>query len=97
MSYTLGPWSVWDGDGVAIVETPDAGVRFTVQGGNQQTDWANARLIAAAPELLDAAIYALKCLDAANRVLGGWASTEYYVEARNDLKKAIAKAEGKDE
>ncbi len=55
---------------------------------------ANARLIAAAPELLEAAKHALKCLDAANETLGGWAGEEYYKVARNDLKKAIAKVEG---
>jgi hypothetical protein len=53
--HTPGPWSVAIGDGCFVVETNDAFIRFVIHGSNQEGDEANARLIAAAPELLQAA------------------------------------------
>lgn len=58
---------------------------------------ARARLRNAAPELLKVAKAALISLEAANEVLGGWATEEYYIKVRRDLRKVIAKAEGTDE
>ena len=52
--HTPGPWSVAIGDGCFVVETNDASIRFVIHGSNQEGDAANARLIAAAPDLLDA-------------------------------------------
>ena len=52
--HTPGPWSVAVGDGCFVVETNDAFIRFVIHGSNQEGDEANARLIAAAPDLLEA-------------------------------------------
>ena len=54
--HTPGPWSVAIGDGCFVVETGHAYVRFVVHGLSYTGDQANARLIAAAPELLRALI-----------------------------------------
>ena len=52
--HTPGPWSVAEGDGCFIVETNDSVVRFEVAGLDMEGDRYNARLIAAAPDLLEA-------------------------------------------
>jgi len=93
MKHTPGPWTI-------ALDAPEDGwvvvLRKHQEGVIALCELRDQRLIAAAPELLEAAKYALKCLDAANETLGGWDSSPYYVEARADLKKAIAKAEGRE-
>lgn len=54
---------------------------------------ANARLIAAAPELLEMAKHALADLDAE----AGRKGHEFCVQTRRELRFVIAKAEGRDE
>ncbi len=61
--HTPGPWSVCDGDGKWIVETPEFGIIITAEGGNSDADLANARLVAAAPELLEACRDALRSME----------------------------------
>jgi hypothetical protein len=82
--HTPGPWSVAIGDGCFVVETNDAFIRFVIHGSNQEGDEANARLIAAAPDLLDALCMVLDDPDA----LDGRPLTYECVRA------AIAKATG---
>ena len=90
--HTPGPWRCGPGDGCAKVQANDGDLCATVYGGNQETDYANARLIAAAPELLEA-------LRACRRAMqNDWTNKprigDEAVCARADL--AIARASGED-
>ena len=87
---TPGPWIATDAPHV-ITDWPKVGFLTTVAncriGGGGVDEWmANARLIAAAPELLDAA----KLVDSLLYALG-WNGNEASI-----LRAAIAKAEGTD-
>ncbi len=90
IKHTLGPWSVSDGvDGYCLViadEKPGSCIVIAREIDNED----DARLIAAAPDLLEA-------LDALSRSDGfAYASLFDEKEARREFaKKAIAKAEGK--
>jgi len=88
--HTPGPWSI-DGEGTnAMVRGADltiVAVRHRLTG---QTHEANARLIAAAPELLEALEDLVYLAEAAMREVG-----EYDIEAElADARAAIAKARG---
>lgn len=92
MSHTPGPWAVDSDDPSDVVETVRGGMLLAraYQIGEDKTDWerarrANARLIAAAPELLEA----LKAVRSA--WLKGVAL--YDVDVERKIDQAIAKTE----
>lgn len=93
--HTPGPWSVTKAKHgvdmshyVVALATPDRNDRALVvhaeQGDDGQGD-ANARLIAAAPELLEALEWALRAMEARNPL---WAEGERFVAARATIAKA---------
>jgi hypothetical protein len=111
MTHTPGPWEI-EQIGVATTINGNGGIVAEVYSdtGNQQEEDANARLIAAAPDMLEA----LKALEEVSQQLA-WVShlasvperrNEYLAEASKademndravDMRRAaIAKAEGKD-
>ena len=97
--HTKGPWTVdeegWEDEGLCIygggvpMSSGEHAVAFVVNyGGTVEAAEANARLIAAAPELLEA------CRDAAIRLeVGNFPNNPTY----RQLAAAIAKAEGTQE
>lgn len=96
--HTPGPWMIFDdGDiGSASVRTPDTTVvrSGTVKGQTIGEAMSNARLIAAAPELL-AALRAISAMDAITTVGSDSQVRDYLYAAVNAARAAIAKAEGK--
>jgi hypothetical protein len=66
----------------------------TGQGGTETENLANARLIAAAPELLEALGYALRLMEGAEEY--GWQELNHgdREQAQKDARAAISKAEG---
>lgn len=95
--HTPGPWAICT-DKPEFAKTYDLAqdtdcpseVLATIRlYGNDETRWANARLIAAAPELLQALEHALERLEASQPTVGT-ATWEVIKEARA----AIAKANG---
>jgi len=86
--HTPGPWGVTPGDGRYIVGAAGDEVIASVEGQNQAVDEANALLIAAAPELLDALRKSARALKGAHR-------NTYIQDAINAVEAAIAKAEGR--
>ena len=90
---------IWSADGqthVASVHGPDAlgedwyGSDIAC---NEETKQANARLIAAAPELLEALKVTVRMLEAAHRELGMYTAHDKRINA---ARAAIAKAEGRE-
>lgn len=110
--HTPGPWKVGinGNDSLSIwTIAPSTNVVAVLHDvPHENNTKANAHLIAAAPELLEAAKFALRSLEAANDAMGGDQYGEagitgkykhtrgYYLECRKELAAAIAKAEGKE-
>jgi hypothetical protein len=104
--HTPGPWRSEKGsDGFVIVGNPKwRCTRFGVRGEweiavidtDGEDDGANARLITAAPELLDAAEKAIALIDDMARFVGQMALRDYgnFDAAPTALRHAIAKARG---
>lgn len=91
--YTPGPWAVCSSytAGRIIVKAPQPTNRVLAGFGSEDEplddiDWANARLIAAAPELLEA-------LKAALKVIEGYCD-HWEQDVYEKAQAAIAKAEG---
>ncbi|MEL6237049.1 MAG: hypothetical protein AAFO57_00270 [Pseudomonadota bacterium] len=80
--FTPGPWSLWGKADPSQVIACDGGFVAQTVGGN---DEANARLIAAAPELLEAVEAAIQCI-------GELSPTQARVEVMQMLQAAVAKA-----
>lgn len=95
MSRTPRPWRVRVGQPLLVDGGPPHGSQFTGRpvvcnvGGTKPSDLANARLIAAAPDLLAALELALFALEDSSNESEGRLSTLATIRA------AIAKAEGK--
>lgn len=105
MSHTEGPWRIADTDPMLFghvmlgyqIWSPDTRVAFTErQNVGSAQDEANASLMAAAPELLEAAKLGLRIADS-------WIHDQYdgtsflsgALEELTPIRAAIAKAEGK--
>jgi len=94
--HTEGPWRVErSGDGVEIVsdETPSgvaelATVHSSAEYAGTLPVEANARLMAAAPQLLEALVAA------SEHVTDAWLSLEQYGQLRNQIDEAISAAGG---
>ena len=85
--HTPAPWSVIKGSPQAgIITAPNRSLGIAEVFGGGETDIANARLIAAAPDLLDA----LKALMATEDML-----RDPKCQVMQSARRAIAKAEGK--
>jgi hypothetical protein len=95
MSHTPGPWLTtestehWGRVNVTIQAAFTANDIATAWQGNTETNRANARLIAAAPELLDA-LEIVKQWDIENFAL------DIPIEIRKKMQAAIAKARGQE-
>jgi hypothetical protein len=88
--HTPGPWSLKDDliygpDGITIVSADGLMENYGPPDRSMEENYANARLIAAAPELLEA----LKGLFKNNQDI------DAYLQAKDKAVQAIAKAEGK--
>jgi hypothetical protein len=93
--HTPGPWHVKDFDGDQIMVRGERSMPAVCTGPDR---WANARLIAAAPELLEAAKLALDIAE--EWISSELSGTGFYEEDMAELqpvRDAIAKAEGKDD
>jgi hypothetical protein len=99
-SHTPGPWEIYDcesairvgiegGNGTSVVAFGAKGDDAGVWGGTKDQAKANARLIASAPELLEALKRLVDLHVATYGLDGAWD------EELNNAQKAIAKAEGK--
>lgn len=92
--HTEGPWELSDigdyadFDGQSQIIIADDRRLAAIHVSDDETK-ANARLIAAAPELLGACLFALGCIDGTER--------DYKDTLPRILKNAIAKAEGREE
>ena len=89
MKHTPGPWRIEDG---ARIMPPHNATQLPIakmgQLQHESQIEANARLIAAAPELLEAAELALKVLEQSGMI------TRQLLDADKELRAAIAKAKG---
>jgi len=108
MTHTPGPWDnsittkyTSTGDEIIIpcvykqLDGGQASMFICEMGGNNERDYANARLIAAAPDMLEAAKLALTELDRIGSDIGF--EPERYQErihALDALSRAVRKAEG---
>ncbi len=99
-THTPGPWVIHDEkmlDGRLVVSTEAVNDIITIIGDIYNPDAeANARLIAAAPELLEAVRIILESPELKNCPDGRWSTADsenYWRRAK--LEAAIAKAEGK--
>ena len=87
--HTLGPWfSQYDDNGFYEIAAESAGLRIAFTFGENDTDEANVRLIAAAPDLLNALEQLVAVKDYSDLI---WGATFDWDAARA----AIAKARGK--
>ncbi|KOQ21815.1 hypothetical protein ABW38_26545 [Achromobacter xylosoxidans] len=90
-NHTPGPWSTHLVDStVVVIPRRPFPQQISTLGHSEvadEQDYANARLIAAAPELLEALEWALRAMEARNPL---WAEGERFIAARA----AIAKAKG---
>lgn len=97
--HTKGPWEVTEsGHTLEVMQEDGPSVAVILDGGGHKgEDIANARLIAAAPDLFHAAIVTYgamkRQLDDEGFAPGHWGDDEH--EAFGMLKAAIAKAEGR--
>jgi hypothetical protein len=90
--HTPGPWVVHhDADCKEIEITAEDGRIIAFMFGNQPQDIADAHLIAAAPDLLDAAEAALARVNYLAIVIG---KKDVFLALQNKLRAAIAKARG---
>lgn len=89
MSFTKGPWKATESN--AIFDAAGEQVAGCGAQIGQSNPCANARLIAAAPELLEGCKYALKCFEQMER---DYCLGEYQRGISVTLEAAIAKAEG---
>lgn len=98
MAHTSGPWSARDiGGGQMVVEDDDTGeIVCRIEPWSPEIDLADARLIAAAPELLEAAQAALSRLELDALPRRGTAANSYRDQQAllSKLRAAIAKAKG---
>ena len=94
MSHTPGPWRTYCGDSVVSDnhKSPSGLSEVARCSSGFEDNAANARLIAAAPDLLAGCIDGLDCLETAVRIGGGDPQT-HHVCCR--MRAAIAKAEVK--
>lgn len=106
MSHTPGPWETQyrgngesevlangaDRDDVACICYVAGGLGMSIEDGRDYESEANAKLIAAAPELLDALKQAVRALNEMARFTVGY-SDSYTIAMQCDH--AIAKAEGR--
>lgn len=108
MTHTPGPWRTYpNAEGLNLeIETANdfppaeiARVHWMADGKNnealKQESLANARLIAVAPELLEACEKALLDIHKANSLIQGTPGVCYLASAKATLKQAIAIAEGR--
>jgi hypothetical protein len=103
MDHTPGPWATeYYEDSINIVSTdPNPELYITLlahpeTGELTEQDWANARLVAAAPELLEALKLMLKAYQDGVFTMPGYTPLlERVSEAAHAAKDAIAKAEGR--
>lgn len=109
MTHTPGPWRTYpNAEGLNLeIETANdfppaeiARVHWMADGKNnealKQESLANARLIAAAPELLEALKESTNAIDALVKYLGKVVNEDTsFVITLNKCKRAISKAEGK--
>lgn len=96
--HTPGPWRQFEHNGNVMVCAGPSHLATVAIGGamDESSDRANARLIAAAPELLDALRTILEyaeCYDDAGPRAAGWQSAELRADIEA-ARAAIAKAEG---
>ena len=90
--HTLGPWySQYDDNGFYKIGSEAAGLNIAFTFGESDTDEANACLIAAAPDLLEA-LYAMLSYTADLNANQGF--DEYDHAAVKNARAAIAKAKG---
>lgn len=91
-THTPGPWEVSEGRGFRSIKASDGGHVIASDQGEFTGNWeANARLIAAAPDLLEAAKHTLSVLEGTGTKIEG---RENFIGIPA-LRAAIAKAEGK--
>lgn len=95
--HTPGPWRI-DPAFCSDIQTEDGKYEiastspYVLDGGNAPEEWeANARLIAAAPELLECLMWYVKEDDCAE----GMEGNEFWEDGLNRARAAIAKAIGK--
>jgi hypothetical protein len=94
VAFTPGPWTQADRVVVAIPETHGYATwlaNCSVGGCSAAEQLANARLIAAAPELYEAGEYALKCIESSDEHRAGNPAFE---QAATMLRAALRKATG---
>lgn len=94
--HTQGPWHVVIEDGNPVVKSlDDFYITNTIDAAGYESDndtmFANARLIAAAPDMLEAMTHLLECCDESDGAQYGTMATSFI---RKLLKDAIAKATG---
>jgi hypothetical protein len=88
--YTKGPWVA---DKFGDIDGPNGEPIATTDGvpGIEDVAGANARLIAAAPDMYEALKTAYQCIEDLGNDRGGWA----WEDVLQEIDAAIAKAEGK--
>lgn len=96
--FTKGPWKVRDVRDYGVDTIIGADKNFVAETGSwrpehKKEQHANAHLIASAPDMYEAIKKAYKKLDDS----GAWDMYEDVADVMGDLKKALAKAEGKEE
>jgi hypothetical protein len=94
--HTPGPWKIKNGHNYSILDSQNRAVAFTSFGA-EICDVANARLIAAAPDLLDACKHLnAVCFDFAECNANGKTEfdTDVMIDAIETMRAAIAKAGG---
>lgn len=100
--YTPGPWEASEGypSDIWHVDMPSRGYSVVVSRGEEDWDMpveevqANARLIAAAPELLDCLIWAVDFAEGSRDIPGSTLDNPVFNGWIDRCRKAIAKAKG---
>lgn len=105
--FTPGPWRTdcrLIGGQIRITQVPNANMTVAQVNGRQGEQEANARLIAAAPEMLEALEVALGDIDTMEAAISGDASSydaagllNTFGHMRRSMSAAIAKAKGETE
>lgn len=94
MKHTKGPWVVRKSEPWVIAKdygNQKSVVHLNISSAPSERDLANARLIAAAPELLDALIVAKQLMD---MDMDGWGTEAALEQARAAIKKALGVDDG---